>query len=78
MSPAWPEDTVFRRLVVDVESNSCEHCNPATSFPSAHPCGRQSPRRLISYYASTYIPRKVAPHAGRRWLGSRCKDTKGN
>ena len=24
--PAWPEDTVFRRLVLDVESDSCEHC----------------------------------------------------
>jgi hypothetical protein len=26
MRPAWPEDTVFRRLVLDVESDSCEHC----------------------------------------------------
>jgi hypothetical protein len=24
--PAWPEDAVFRRLVLDVESDSCEHC----------------------------------------------------
>src|SRR5262249_2927751 len=24
--PAWPEDTVFRRPVLDVESDSCEHC----------------------------------------------------
>jgi hypothetical protein len=24
--PAWPEDTVFRRLVLDVECDSCEHC----------------------------------------------------
>jgi hypothetical protein len=23
---AWAEDTVFRRLVLDVESDSCEHC----------------------------------------------------
>ena len=27
MRPAWPEDTVFRRLVLDVESDSCEHCD---------------------------------------------------
>ena len=26
MRPAWPEDTVFHRLVLDVESESCEHC----------------------------------------------------
>ena len=26
MRPAWPEDAVFRRLVLDVESDSCEHC----------------------------------------------------
>ena len=26
MRPAWPEYTVFRRLVLDVESDSCEHC----------------------------------------------------
>src|SRR5262249_41354821 len=24
--PAWPEDTVFRRPVLDVESDSSEHC----------------------------------------------------
>ena len=24
--PAWPEDAVFRRLVLDVESDSREHC----------------------------------------------------
>jgi len=23
---AWPEDAVFRRLVLDVECDSCEHC----------------------------------------------------
>jgi hypothetical protein len=29
MRPPWPEDTVFRRLVLDVESDSCEHCGAA-------------------------------------------------
>src|SRR5262249_12195844 len=31
--PAWPEDAVFGRLVLDVESDSCEHCGgtPCTS-----------------------------------------------
>jgi hypothetical protein len=37
--PAWPEDTVFRRLVLDVESDSCEHCGAtlqsATSVSTA-------------------------------------------
>jgi hypothetical protein len=26
MRPSWPEDTVFRRLVLDVESDRCAHC----------------------------------------------------
>ena len=26
MRPPWPEDTPFRRLVLDVESDHCEHC----------------------------------------------------
>jgi hypothetical protein len=26
MRPVWPEDTVFQRLVLDVESEHCEHC----------------------------------------------------
>jgi hypothetical protein len=26
MRPIWPDDTVFHRLVLDVESDSCEHC----------------------------------------------------
>lgn len=26
MRPPWPEDTVFNRLVLDVESDSCERC----------------------------------------------------
>jgi hypothetical protein len=26
MRPLWPDDTVFQRLVLDVESDSCEHC----------------------------------------------------
>src|ERR1700736_5612427 len=26
MRPPWPEDTAFRRLVLDVETDHCEHC----------------------------------------------------
>jgi hypothetical protein len=26
MRPPWPDDTVFRRLVLDVETDHCEHC----------------------------------------------------
>src|SRR5215471_20366161 len=29
MRPPWPEDTVFRRLVLDVESDTCAHCGAA-------------------------------------------------
>jgi hypothetical protein len=29
MRPPWPEDTVFSRLVLDVESDTCEHCGAA-------------------------------------------------
>ena len=29
MRPPWPEETAFRRLVLDVESDSCEHCGAA-------------------------------------------------
>ena len=34
--PAWPEDTVFRRLVLDVESNSCEHCGATLCNPTEY------------------------------------------
>ena len=26
MRPIWPDDTVFHRLVIDVERDFCEHC----------------------------------------------------
>jgi hypothetical protein len=29
MRPSWPEDTAFRRLVLDVECDHCEHCGAA-------------------------------------------------
>jgi hypothetical protein len=29
MRPPWPDDTVFRRLVLDVETDHCEHCAAA-------------------------------------------------
>jgi hypothetical protein len=29
MRPPWPEDTAFRRLVLDVEADHCEHCAAA-------------------------------------------------
>jgi hypothetical protein len=29
MRPPWPEDTAFRRLVLDVETDHCEHCGAA-------------------------------------------------
>jgi hypothetical protein len=29
MRPPWPEDTAFRRLVLNVESEQCEHCAAA-------------------------------------------------
>lgn len=29
MRPPWPEDTVFSRLVLDVESDTCDHCGAA-------------------------------------------------
>jgi len=34
LRPAWPEDPVFRRLVLDVESDSCEHCG--ATLPSSY------------------------------------------
>ena len=39
MRPAWPEDTVFRRLALDVESDSCEHCGA-----TLHVCDHRSHR----------------------------------
>ena len=39
--PAWPEDTVFRRLVLDVESDSCEHCG--ATLPSSYLHRRSAP-----------------------------------
>jgi len=29
MRPSWPEDTVFRRLVLDVQCDHCEQCGAA-------------------------------------------------
>jgi len=47
--PPDPEDTVFRRLVLDVESDSCEHCG-ATLHVCDHRFHRihtlQGPRRV--------------------------------
>ena len=39
MRPAWPEYTVFRRLVLDVESDFCEHCGA-----TLHVCDHRLPR----------------------------------
>ena len=39
--PSWPEDTVFRRLVLDVESDSCEHCG--ATLPSSYLHWRSAP-----------------------------------
>ena len=36
LRPAWPEDTVFRRLVLDVESDSCEHCGATLPSSNLH------------------------------------------
>ena len=41
MRPAWPEDTVFRRLVLAVESDSCEHCG--ATLPSSYLHWRSAP-----------------------------------
>jgi len=41
LRPAWPEDTVFRRLVLDVESDSCEHCG--ATLPSSYLHWRSAP-----------------------------------
>src|SRR5713101_7824682 len=65
--PAWPEDAVFRRLLLDVESDSCEHCGATLHVcyhrfpPHPHPSagGRcnaspMSPGRCCQIVASTF------------------------
>ena len=62
--PAWPEDTVFRRLVLDVESDSCEHCGA-----TLHVCDRrfhrihtlQGPVELPCLYSTCFDANSPRP-----------------
>ncbi len=62
--PARPEDTVFRRLVLDVESDSCEHCGA-----SLHVCDHRF-HRIHTQQGSdvflTGVNRKL-PLGDRHW-----------
>jgi hypothetical protein len=54
MRPAWPEDTVFRRLVLDVESDSCEHCGA-----TLHVCDHRF-HRIHTLQAPVELLRRLA------------------
>ena len=52
--PAWPEDTVFRRLLLDVESDSCEHCGA-----TLHLCGYRF-HRIHTLQGPVELPCRLA------------------
>jgi hypothetical protein len=52
--PAWPEDTVVRRPVLDVESDSCEHCGA-----TLHVCGHRF-HRIHTLQGPVELPCRLA------------------
>ena len=59
--PVWPEDAVFRRLVLDVESDSCEYCGA-----TLHVCDHR-------FHRIHTLPRAGAGNASPMSPGSCCQ-----
>ena len=65
----WPEDTVFRRLVLDVESDFCEHCGATLHvcdhrFHRIHILRRVERARQLLKTRTELSLAEVAAHAG--------------
>ena len=66
MRPAWPEDTVFRRPVLDVESDSCEH-----SSATLHVCDHRF-HRIHTLQGPVELPCRLA-HCSEGLRPLRCQ-----
>ena len=66
MRPEWPDDTVFQRLVLDVESEHCERCGRVLHVCD-HRCHRIHTLQGAWNWSVAWrtAPTTLARHAGK-------------